>query len=282
VLVDRAIVAHEVVQQEVRRVGEPCPPVEQREDLALVPLHQPRIGSLVERRTPELHAVLLAEAVDLAMAEHRQPGHRGHDHRHAEVLVALAELLERRLLVRVAHEVDVPLEDLRVELDGVPDHLPVARAVLVTKHVHERAVVDAVHAEGPHEVALEQPERLGQQERVGTSTATRSTTSRQNSTGMRRSNSAWVMAPDSARDGMPPGSPGSGHHNRLMCFLASTIAASNRMIGKRRATARIVWMTVPGQPGRGSRAAPCHSTGRSCRRCRGTGMSRSHQPAPPA
>jgi hypothetical protein len=48
-----------------------------------------------------------------------------------EVLVALAELLDRGLLVRVAHEVDVALEDLRVELDGLLDRLPVSPPVLV-------------------------------------------------------------------------------------------------------------------------------------------------------
>ena len=47
-------------------------PVEEREDLALVPLEEPRVRLLVERRAPELHAVLLAEALDLAVAEHRQ------------------------------------------------------------------------------------------------------------------------------------------------------------------------------------------------------------------
>ena len=136
----------EVVQQEVVRLGEPRPPMEQREDLALVALDEPRVGLLVERRPPELHPVLLAEALDLAVAEHRQPGQRRQDRRHAEVLVALAELLDRGLLVGVAHEVDVALEDLRVELEGLLDDLPVARAVLVAEHVHERAVVDAVHA----------------------------------------------------------------------------------------------------------------------------------------
>ena len=141
--------------------------MEEREDLALVALDQPRVRLLVERRPAELHPVLLAEALDLPVAEHRQPGQRRQHRRHAEVLVALAELLERGLLVGVAHEVDVALEDLRVELDGLLDDLPVARAVLVAEHVHERAVVDAVHAERPDEVALEQPERLGQQERAG-------------------------------------------------------------------------------------------------------------------
>ncbi len=140
--------------------------MEQREDLALVPFDEPRVGALVERRAPELHAVLLAVALDLAVPEHRQARERRHDHRDAEVLVALAELLDGGLLVGVAHEVDVALEDLRVELERVLDELAVALAVLVTEHVHERAVIDAMHAERPHEVALEHPERLGQQERA--------------------------------------------------------------------------------------------------------------------
>src|SRR5664279_5768661 len=46
------------------------------------------------------------------------------------------------------------------------DH-PVLVVLLVAEHVHEGTVVDPVHAQGPHEVALEQPERLGQQERAG-------------------------------------------------------------------------------------------------------------------
>ena len=77
----------------------------------------------------------------------------------------------------------------------------------------------------------------------GTSVATRSTTSRQNSTGMSRSNSAFGIA-CSARDGIPPPCPGSGYHRRSIWRFASVIAASNRMTGERRATARIVWITA--------------------------------------
>ena len=77
----------------------------------------------------------------------------------------------------------------------------------------------------------------------GTSAATRSTTSRQNSSGIAASKAAFDMA-NSARDGMAPPWPGSGYQSRAMCFLARVIAASKRMIGKRRATARIVWMTA--------------------------------------
>src|SRR4051794_6520023 len=161
-----AVCGHEVVEQEVGRPREPAPPMEQREDLPLVSLDQPWVGFLGDHRPPELHPVLLAEPLHLAMTEHRQPGERREHRRDAEVLVTLAELLDGGLLVGIAHEVDVALEDLRIELDRLADDLPVALAVLVAEHVHERAVVDAMHTERPDEIALEQPERLGEEQGV--------------------------------------------------------------------------------------------------------------------
>jgi hypothetical protein len=60
----------------------------------------------------------------------------------------------------------VALEDLRVELDRLADHLAVAGPVLIAEHMHERAVVDPVHPQGPHEIAFEEPEGLSQQQRA--------------------------------------------------------------------------------------------------------------------
>ena len=57
--------------------------------------HHVLIHLLVPVRSPVFHAVLFCESLDLAVAEHRQPGHGDHHHGHAEVLVALAELLDR-------------------------------------------------------------------------------------------------------------------------------------------------------------------------------------------
>ena len=94
--IDARRLGDQVVEQEVVRLREPGAPVEEREDLALVALDEPGVGLLVEHRPTELHAVLLAEALDLPVPEHRQPGERRQDRRDAEVLVALAELLERR------------------------------------------------------------------------------------------------------------------------------------------------------------------------------------------
>ena len=162
-----AALGREVVAQEIVDLGEPATPVEDGEQLQAVALQEPGIGLLVQGRPPELHPVFLAEALHLAVPEHRQSGQRGHDHGHAKVLVALAELLHGGLLVRVAHEVHVALEDLRVELQGFADQLSVARPILVAEHVHERAVVDAMHPQRPDEVALQHPERLGQEERAG-------------------------------------------------------------------------------------------------------------------
>ena len=166
VLVDAPGVVPEVVQQEVRGLGEVPATVEQGHDLALVAGDQPLVDVLVHRRPAELHAVLLGEALELPVPEHRQAGEGREERGHADVLVALAELLDRGLLVRVVHEVDVALEDLRVELQGLLEHAPVACVVLVAEHVHERAVVDAVHAQGPDEVALQHPEGLGEEQRV--------------------------------------------------------------------------------------------------------------------
>ena len=75
-------------------------------------------GLLVALRPPELHAVLLGEALDLAVPEHRQAGQRGEQRGHAEVLVAAPELVDGGALVGVAHEVDVAAEDARVERDA--------------------------------------------------------------------------------------------------------------------------------------------------------------------
>src|SRR4029078_2337755 len=93
VLVAVPAVGARPVEQELAGFREPRPPMEQGEDLSLVALDEPRIGMLVQGRAPDLPPVLLAEALDLPVAQHRQPGQRREDRRHAEVLVALAELL---------------------------------------------------------------------------------------------------------------------------------------------------------------------------------------------
>jgi hypothetical protein len=141
--------------------------LEQRRDLALVARDEAFVGPLVHLGLLELHAVALGEALDLAVAEHGQAGQRGQQGADAEVLVAGAELVDGGALVGIAHEVDVALEDVGIELDGLLQIGAVLGVLLVAQHVHEGAVVDAMHAEGADEVAFEQPEGFGEQQRAG-------------------------------------------------------------------------------------------------------------------
>ena len=53
-----------------------------------------------------------------------------------------------------------------VEFQHVLDGLAVLGVLLDLEHVHEGAVVHAVHAERPDEIPLHHPERLGQEQRV--------------------------------------------------------------------------------------------------------------------
>ncbi len=101
------------------------------------------------------------------MAEHRQAGQGGHQHRHAEAFVALAKLVNCRSFIGIAHEVHVTLHDVGIEFEGVLDDGAVLGVFFVAHHVHECAVVDAMHAEGADKVALHEPEGFGQQQRAG-------------------------------------------------------------------------------------------------------------------
>ena len=141
--------------------------LQQRRNLALVALDQPRIGRLIVARPAIFHAVFFGESLDLAVTEHGQSGQGGHHRRHAKAFVALAELVDGRALVGIAHEVDVALHDVGIELQSVLDHRAVLGVILVAQHDHEGAVVDAVHAQRADEVALHEPEGLGQQQRAG-------------------------------------------------------------------------------------------------------------------
>ena len=171
------------------------------------------IGILVVARPLVLHAVLLGESLDLAVAEHGQAGQRGHHRRHAEALVALAELIDGGALVGIAHEVDVALHDVRIELQRVLDDRAVLGVVLVAQHDHEGAVVDAMHAQGADEVALHEPEGLGQQQRAGNFGGHAIHHLAPELVRHVRSNSAWLM-PYSAREGMAPLLPGPGNQSR--------------------------------------------------------------------
>ena len=140
---------------------------EQWRDLALVALNEAFVGGLVVAGLVILHAVFLGEALDLAVAEHGQSGERGHHGGDAEIFVAGAELVDGGALVGIAHEVDVALHDVGIELEGVLEDGAVLGVVFVAQHDHEGAVVDAVHAEGADEIAFHEPEGLGEEQGAG-------------------------------------------------------------------------------------------------------------------
>src|SRR5579859_5709147 len=111
--------------------------------------------------SPIFHSITLGKALHLAMSEHRKTRQCCHHRANAKIFVALPKLVYRGALVGIVHEVDVALENLWIELDGVPDYLAIVRVLFVTQHIHERAVVHAMHAQRTNEISFEEPERLG-------------------------------------------------------------------------------------------------------------------------
>jgi hypothetical protein len=133
----------------------------------LVAGYEALVGPLFHLGLFELHAVALGVAFDLSVSEHGEAGQGSEESGHAEVFVSGAELIDRGALVRVAHEADVALEDVGVELDGFFEVGAVLGVLFVAQHVHEGAVVDAMHAEGANEVAFEEPESFGEEKGAG-------------------------------------------------------------------------------------------------------------------
>ncbi len=167
VFINRPVRNHEVVQQEPVDLGENAAPAKQGEDLEFVPLHQPLVRALLPSGSLEFHAVLFFQTLDLTVPQHREPGRGHHQRRHSEVFVAGSELVHGGSFIGVGHEVDVAFENLRIEFEGRANELPVFGIPLVAEHVHECRVIDPVHSQGAHEVALEEPKSLRQQQSIG-------------------------------------------------------------------------------------------------------------------
>ena len=167
VFVDSAVVEPEVEEGEVGALGEDVAVFEQRRDLPHVAVDEGLVRVLLITGALVFHTVLFGEGFNLAVAEHGEAWKGSHHGADAEIFIAGAELVNRRALIGIAHKVDVALEDVGIELDGVLDDGAVLGVFLVAEHVHEGAVVDAVHAESANEVALHEPEGFGEQERAG-------------------------------------------------------------------------------------------------------------------
>ena len=234
-----------VVQPEVGRAGEPPPLPEERHDLGLEVADQPGVRLLSSRARWNSIPYFSVKPSIWPWPIIGSPGS-------VASRVAAPKYLSPvpNCSIAVSSSGFVRKLTYRPRIAGsnstrVADDLAVARVVLVPDHVHERAVVDPVHPEGSDEVALQQPERLGEEQRVGRldgdpvdDLAPELVRHAARRTG------ASASCRCSARDGIPPPLPGSGYQSRSTCFLARTIAASKRITGKRRATSRIVWITV--------------------------------------
>ncbi len=157
----------EIVEQEMLDAREQGAAVEQGEDFALVASHQVGVYGFFPVGTAEFHAVFFRKAFHLAVAEHGQAGEGGQHDAGSEIFITLAKLIHRGALIGVVHEVDEALEDFRLKFEGVLHDGAVLGVVFVAQQVHEGAVIHAVHAQGAHEIAFHQPERLGQQQGVG-------------------------------------------------------------------------------------------------------------------
>ncbi len=81
--------------------------MEQREDLALVAFHQLGIRSLIPIGLSVLHAIFLAETLNLPVTEHWQTGHGDHQNADAEIFIIFTKLLDGGIFVGIVHEVDV-------------------------------------------------------------------------------------------------------------------------------------------------------------------------------
>ena len=69
-----------------------------------------------------------------------------------------------RALVGIVHEINIALENFRIELQRVLDHVAIIRVLFIAQHVNERAVVHAMHAQRSHEISFEQPEGFRKEE----------------------------------------------------------------------------------------------------------------------
>src|SRR6185312_14710620 len=127
--------------------------MQKRCDLPLMARHQPGVGRLVVIRATIFHSISFTETFYLTMAKHGQAGQGRQQSAYSEVFISFAKLIDRRALVGIVHEIYVALQYLRIELQGLLYHATVVGILLVTQHVHERAVIDTMHPQRPYEIS---------------------------------------------------------------------------------------------------------------------------------
>ena len=167
IFIESGIVANKVVQHKMIDLGKHGAALEQRRNDAFMMLHQPDIHLLIPHRAAKFHAVFFRKALKLPMPKHGQTGQSGQHDANAKIFFATSKLLYRRFFVGVIHKADITLKNLRVEGHRVFDHGAISGVLFVAQHVHKRAVINAVHAQGAHKIAFHHPKRLSQKQGVG-------------------------------------------------------------------------------------------------------------------
>src|SRR5262245_18052608 len=102
-----------------------------------MPTDQSFVSRLIPFRLTELHSIFLVEAVGLSVTKHRQARQSTKHCCNTEIIIAVAKLLDSSFLIWVVHEVDVTLEDLRIELKCVLDRHAILGIIFIAQHVHK-------------------------------------------------------------------------------------------------------------------------------------------------
>ena len=138
--------------------------MQQWEDFAFMAMEEVLVRLLVPVGAIIFHAILFRIAFNLTVAKHGQSGQCGHNGADAEVFIALAKLLHSRFFIGIVHEIYITLQNLRVVNQCVFNQLAVFFVFLIAQHVHEGAVIHAVHSQRPYKITFHQPECFSQQE----------------------------------------------------------------------------------------------------------------------
>ncbi len=85
----------------------------------MMPGNEILIRMLVEHRLFEIHPIPLGKSFDLAMTKHGKARQSSKQYRNTKVLIPRPELVDCRPFVRIAHEVDVALQNVGIKLDGL-------------------------------------------------------------------------------------------------------------------------------------------------------------------
>ena len=132
-----------------------------------MPVYQPLIGFFVPLRAGKFHSVLFIKSFDLSVTDHRQSRHGRQKQADSEVFIAFSELFGGGFFVGIVHEIDVPFKNVGIKLQRFPNQITVFRVFFFFEHIHESAVVNAVHSESPDKITFHHPERFRQQQCVG-------------------------------------------------------------------------------------------------------------------